>query len=289
MAPGSDGAGEVIHVGERVTRFQPGDKVLAFLFQTDYFSNMPLTPTALQSSIGGAVDGTFREYGIFDQQGLVRMPSTLTYEQGATLGGAYLTAWNVLTGGARAIRTGDCVLVQGAGNVSIAVIQLDLAAGASAIATTSSQEKAAKLAELGATHVINYNQDKKWGTAAKNLSPGGLGCSHVVDVIGRADSFKESLEAVAAGGEIQVVGFLDTVTKQGITGPTFLDTLLRNCTVRGIASGSRQQFEEVLRAVELRKISPVIDRRLIYLSDLKAGYQYLNDKQHFGKVIVKII
>lgn len=215
------------------------------------------------------------------------MPSGLTYEQGSALGGPYLTAWNILTGGARPIRTGDSVLVQGSGNVSIAVLQLARAAGAQVIATTSSDEKGAKLTELGATHVINYNQDKNWGTAAKKLSPGGLGCSHVVDVIGRADSFKESLEAVAAGGEIQVAGFLDTESK-GVVGPTFLDTLLRNCTVRGIASGSRHQFEEVVRVIESGKIMPVIDRRLFELADLKAAYQYLDAKKHFGKVVIKI-
>ncbi|KAH8895007.1 NAD(P)-binding protein [Thozetella sp. PMI_491] len=284
--PGADGVGEVLAVGERVVRFRPGDKVMAYLFQTGYYGGASPALEADSTSLGAAVDGTFREHGVFDQEGLVHMPAALSWEQGAAIMGAYATAWNCLTGGAHPLRVGDCVLVQGSGGVSVAALQLAVAAGAIVIATTSSDDKAAMLKQLGASHVINYKRETAWGAAAKKLSPGGLGCAHVIDIVGTPDSFRQSLDAVARGGEIDVVGFLEMGFEE--PGPSLFETLLRACTVRGIMLGSRQQLEEVNAALAAGGIVPVVDRRVFELRELREAYQYMTDQRHFGKVVVNI-
>ncbi|KAH7311310.1 hypothetical protein B0I35DRAFT_470132 [Stachybotrys elegans] len=265
VVPGADGAGEVMAVGERVSRFRVGDRVLCFLYQRGYVGGRYPSPDAAHTAIGGAVDGTFREHGIFDQDGLVRMPLTLSYAEGAAIMGTYVTTWNCLTGGASPLRPGGCVLVQGSGAASVSAVQLALAAGASVIATTSSDEKAAMLKDLGASHVINYKQDQQWGVTAKKLSPGGLGCTHVIDIIGDADSYSQSLEAVAQGGEIDVVGCMD-LSKAMNPGPSLLSALIRKCTIRGVEVGSRMQLEEVVHA-----------------------YQHVSSQKHFGKVVVRVL
>jgi NADPH:quinone reductase-like Zn-dependent oxidoreductase len=287
--PGADGAGEVLAVGERVVRFRPGDKVMAYLYQTGFHGGTIPTPEADSTTVGAAVDGSFRKHGVFNQEGLVHMPTALSWEHGAALAATFVTAWSFLMGGARPLRFGDCVMVQGSGGLSIAALQLAVAAGAAVIATTSSDEKATALKQLGASHVINYKSDASWGATAKSLSPGGLGCTHVLDVIGSQASFRQSLDAVARGGEIGVAGFLGmSGNGNGSGGPTFLDTFFKACTVRAVIFGSRHQLEEVSAAVGARSIVPVVDQRVFELRELREAYQYLDDQRHFGKVVVKI-
>jgi len=168
------------------------------------------------------------------------MPSSLSYEQGSTLTCAGLTAWNALYG-SKPLAPGDVVLTQGTGGVSIFAVQFAKAAGATVIATTSSTEKAERLKQLGADHVINYKEVKDWGKEAKKLTPRGEGVDHVVEV-GGPESIKQSFEAIKMGGVISVIGFVGGV--EG--GPGFLEPLMRICTVRGILVGSRVQFEAMV-------------------------------------------
>jgi NADPH:quinone reductase-like Zn-dependent oxidoreductase len=93
VIPGSDGAGTVIAVGEHVTRFKSGDKV-ATLFNQGHLGGS-LNQQTIATGLGGVVDGTLREYGSFDENGLVHMPEGLNFVEAATLSCAGLTAWNV--------------------------------------------------------------------------------------------------------------------------------------------------------------------------------------------------
>ncbi|KAJ4204151.1 hypothetical protein NW759_014988 [Fusarium solani] len=287
VVPGADGAGEVIAIGSRVSRFQPGQKVIPFGYQSGYFGGNVSSREAISTAIGGAEDGTFREHGVFDQQGLVHMPEHLSFEEGCSLMGAGLTAWNALMGGVQPMRVGDCVLAQGTGGVSLAAVQFAVAGGATVIATTSSEEKARKLKALGAHHVINYKEDSDWGSTAKKLSPRGVGCTHVIEV-GGPNTMRQSLDCIAPGGQIAVIGFLagQGPVKEG--DPSMLEVLAKMCIIRGIEVGSRLQFEEMIRVMETVGIKPVLDERSFLLGELKDAYQYLSEQQHFGKVIVKI-
>lgn len=255
---------------------------------------------SLATGLGGSIDGTLRGHGVYNEQGLVAMPSNLNYIEGSTLVCAGLTAWNALYG-LSPLRQGDYVLTQGTGGVSIFALQFAKAAGAKVIATTSSAAKAATLKKLGADHVINYKETPEWGAEAKKLTPGGGGVRHVIEV-GGPGTMAQSLQAVQIDGVISIIGFVATPSKEQ---PTFLDCLANVCTVRGLLVGSREQFEVMVsvfflsavllfysiniyltmrgvtnelmitnnlpqnRAIEANDIKPVIDSRIFSLGEVK--------------------
>lgn len=284
VVPGSDGAGEVIAVGRHVTRFRPGDKVVT-LFSQEHIGG-PLTAAGADSGLGGAIHGTLRTVGAFNEQGLVKMPEGLSMAEASTLTCAGLTAWNALYGLADSqVKAGQWVLTQGTGGVSIFALQFAKAAGARVIATTGSDDKMEALRKLGADHVISYKKNPAWGEEARKLT-GGVGLDHVIEVAG-PKSMVQSLKAVKISGVITIIGFVGGMTKDQ---PGFLDCLTNLCTARGILVGSRAQMEDMCRAVEanLDKLRPVVDKKTFKLEDLKEAYQYQWSGQHFGKVCVEI-
>ncbi|CAN9355314.1 unnamed protein product [Alternaria alternata] len=274
VIPGSDGAGVVEAVGSRVTRFKAGDKVLTMFNQGHQAGS--LDAASFKTGLGGFVDGTLREYGAFDETGLVAMPANLNWQEASTLPCAGLTAWNALYGlGSRALKPGDVVLTQGTGGVSLFAIQFAKAAGAKVIATTSSNAKAKLLKQLGADHIINYRETPNWGEQAKALTSDRTGVQHII----------ESLKAVAIDGVISIIGFIGGLSKEQ---PTFLDCLSNLCTVRGLLVGSRVQFEDMNKAIEANNIHPIADKQEFSLEQLKEAYQYMFDQKNFGKVTIKI-
>lgn len=283
MIPGSDGAGVVEAVGDRVTRFKPGDKVVT-LFNQGHIAGS-LDYGSVQTGLGGVLDGTLRQHGIFSENGLVSMPSNLNFAEASTLSCAAVTAWNALYGlETRALKPGEWVLTQGTGGVSMFALQFAKAAGAKVIATTSSPKKAEILKKLGADHIINYKDEPNWGEKAKGLTPGHVGVHHVIEV-GGPTTMAQSLKAIKFDGVISIIGFLGGTGKDQ---PTFLDCLNNICTVRGLLVGSRMQFEDMNRAIEANDIHPVVDEKVFELAELKEAYQYMWDQKHFGKLTIKI-
>ncbi|KAE8133579.1 hypothetical protein BDV38DRAFT_295974 [Aspergillus pseudotamarii] len=272
VVPGSDGAGEVVAVGSAVSRFKKGDSVVTTFYQ-DFFGGPAPTETNAERALGGSAHGTFRQY------------ANLNYLEGATLSCAGLTAWNSLNG-LQYLKPGDCILTQGTGGVSLFAIQFALATGATVIATTSSNTKAEKLKALGVHHIINYREEPNWGAKAKELSPKGLGCQRIIEV-GGPKTIKQSLQAVAPGGHIAIIGFLTGFEKDE-DHPSFLEPFSRMCIVRGIEVGNRTQFEEMIRAIEANDIHPVIDPTVFPLEDLPSAFQYQYDQKHTGKVVISI-
>lgn len=204
--------------------------------------------------------------------------------EASTLTCAPLTAWNALYGlQSKAIKTGQWVLTQGTGGVSLSGIQFAAATGANVVATTSSKEKAEELKKLGATHVINYKETPNWGEVARSLTPEGTGFDHILEV-GGPGSLEQSLKAIKLEGVITIIGFLAPSSKQ----PPLMDALNHVCIVRGVFVGSKEQFVEMNRAIDSVKIKPVVDSNIFKFEDLKAAYQYQWDQKHYGKVVVKI-
>jgi len=281
VVPGSDGAGEVVAVGKNVTRFQPGSKVVT-LFNQGHLAGSLDTQT-IATGLGGVIDGTLRQYGTFNEAGLVEMPESLNWQEASTLSCAAVTAWNALYG-LKPLVPGDVVLTQGTGGVSIFAVQFAKAAGATVIATTSSSEKEAILKKLGADHVINYKDVPEWGEKAASLTPKKAGVNHILEV-GGPKTMAQSLKAVKIDGVISIIGFLGGNAKEQ---PSFLDALSNVCTVRGILVGSRQQFEDMNRAIEVNGIKPVVDEKIFSLEQVKEAYQYMWDQKHFGKLTIKI-
>ncbi|KAJ9605683.1 hypothetical protein H2200_009532 [Cladophialophora chaetospira] len=279
---GSDGAGEVVEVGSKVTKWKVGDRV-ATVFNPGHQSG-PITAEAfLKGGIGGTMEGTFQEYGLFEETGLVRLASNLSYLEGATLSDAAVTAWNALYG-LKPLKPGDWVLVQGTGGVSLFAVQFAKAGGARVVATTSSTAKFDILKRLGADHIINYNEDKEWGLTARRVTTGQAGFDQIVEV-GGTDTMTHSLNAIKLEGVITVIGLVT-----GFSAPdNIMEVLKRVCTLRGIHVGSRVHMEDMMAAMEANKIQPVVDQRIFALEELRDALEYLKAQNHVGKVAVEIV
>ncbi|WWC62285.1 uncharacterized protein I303_104881 [Kwoniella dejecticola CBS 10117] len=275
MVPVSDAAGVVEAVGSRVTRFKKGDKVLPTFHQVQ----QPGKP-----SLGGPIDGVAREYLVVSELDAALMPKEYDFVQGSTLPCAALTAWDALFGlEGRILKPGDWVLTQGTGGVSLFALQLAKAAGASVVSTTSSSDKSEILKSLGADHVINYKEDQDWGKTAKSLTPNGAGFQHIIE-IGGPGTLKHSLNAIGFQGVISVIGFVAGSEDQM---PTLLDCLSYQCIARGIFVGSREQCEDMVRAIDSNGLKPVVDSEVFNFENLPKAYQYMEAQKHVGKVVVK--
>lgn len=274
--PMSDGAGEVVAVGEGVTRFKVGDSVLS-----TFFPNWPAGGPKLERMIGvpgDNADGFAAEYVAMPATAFTRLPKGWTMAQAATLPCAALTAWRALMVEAR-IRPGDVVLTQGTGGVSIFALQLAKAAGATVISTSSSPEKLARLKDLGADHLINYKEDANWGQTAAKLSGGGV---DAVVEIGGPGTLGQSIHACRIGGHISLIGVLT-----GVSGdvPTAL-AMSKNVAIKGITVGSRQDQEDMIAAIEANGILPVIDSTFP-LEGIAAAFAHQISQKHFGKICLE--
>jgi NADPH:quinone reductase-like Zn-dependent oxidoreductase len=285
VVPGSDGAGTVIVIGKHVTRFQPGDKVITMLNQQHIAGS--LTSQTASFGLGASVDGTLRSIGAFDEQGLVLMPSCLSFTEAAALSCAGVTAWNALFGlSGKKLAPGQWVLTQGTGGVSIFAVQFAKAVGARVIATTSSDEKAKLLERLHVDHVINYRTNPEWGSTAKELT-GGVGVDLVVEV-GGPTTMKQSVASVKLDGVISVVGAV--AGGEAVEPPSIMDCWFNLFTARGLWVGNRMQMEEMCWAIEANpdKLRPIIDSRVFTLDKLKDAMEYLNSGKNLGKVCIEI-
>ncbi|KAH7312014.1 alcohol dehydrogenase [Rhexocercosporidium sp. MPI-PUGE-AT-0058] len=282
VVPGSDGAGVIISTGKLVSSFKSGDKVV-----THMLPNFPSEafPTMLEigAGLGHAIDGTFREFGVFDQGALVHMPKNLSFEEAATLTCSGLTAWNALFGGGKALGKGDSVLTQGTGGVSVAALQFAHAAGATVISTTSSDAKVDRLIGLGATRTINYRTNPNWGEEAKSLTQDKLGIINVIDV-GGLSTLSESLKAVKVQGVVSLTGVLGDGEP-----PSIMDVLWRVCSVRGVILGSKRQFDDMVRFVEEHDIRPVVDERVFGFGEVREAFRWVDEQKHFSKVVIKLV
>ncbi|MFC5406616.1 zinc-dependent alcohol dehydrogenase family protein [Cohnella soli] len=276
--PLSDGAGEIVAVGQGVTRFQVGHRV-AGNFQQRFIAGNP-RPEVLQESLGGPLNGVAAEYVVLHEDGVVPIPDHLTYEEASTLPIAALTAWSMLIeyGG---LKAGDTVLLQGTGGVSLFGLQFALMAGARAIITSSSNAKLERSKALGAWQTINYSEVPDWDKAALELT-GGV--DHVLDVGGAATMVK-SINALRIGGTLSMVGFLSglTIPEYDVTG-----ILQKAAIIRGSQVGNRDHFENMNRAIAHHQLHPVIDH-VFPLDRIGEAFALLAEgKQYFGKIVVQI-
>lgn len=228
--------------GRRVTRFRKGDKVVT-LFNQGHIAG-PLNSKTKATGLGGVLDGTLRGHGIFNEEGLVPMPASLSYLEASTLPCAALTAWNALFG-LNPLQPGQVVLTQGTGGVSLFAVQFAKAAGATVIATTSSSQKEKILKDLGADRVINYKQVPNWGDAAKEVTKDREGVDNVVEV-GGDKTMEQSIKAVKVEGLISIVGYVASGSGKGQEAPSWLECLARTFNVRGLFVGSRAQQEDMV-------------------------------------------
>jgi len=277
IVPLSDGAGEVVEIGEGVTRFSEGDRVCP-LYVMDWMGGPP-APEWVARRLGGPQDGVLAEFVCVPERSAVRAPMHMSAVQAAALPIAGVTAWQALFVQAR-VRPGDVVVVQGTGGVSIFALQLATAAGATVIVTSSSQDKAAKALELGARHVVNYREHPDWHEQVQALT-GGRGADHVIDVVG-GDNVARSVAATRIGGSVSLIGFLDSTTGTLDLPEAFRRVVTLHC----ISVGSRAAFEALVAATEANALQPVIDR-VFPFGRFRDAFRYLEEARHIGKVAIR--
>ncbi|ETS81526.1 hypothetical protein PFICI_06528 [Pestalotiopsis fici W106-1] len=284
LVPSSDGAGVVVEIGRDVTLFKPGDKVITHLAVHIPDDALPVMDD-IQNGLGHLSDGTLRRLGTFHHSALAHMPQNLSFAEAATLTCSGLTAWNALMGlPGRPVRSGDFVVVQGTGGVSVAALQIAVAAGATVIATTSSDAKAARLRALGATHVVNYRTTPEWGHIVRSLTPEGRGADFVVE-IGGPSTLAESIAAIRTNGVVALTGASGGWDDSA---PNMMQVLTSVIILRGVLLGTRQMMREFVEFIHEKGIKPALDDIAFEFENVKAAYERLDRKEHFSKVVIKI-
>ena len=273
--PVSDGAGEIVAVGTGVTEWTVGDKVMS-LFFPEWLDGEP-TAENMRVIAGDTVDGCAVEFGIYRPDALTRIPEGYSFQEAATLPCAALTAWRALVevGG---LRSGETVLVEGSGGVSVFALQIAAALGAKIVATSASAQKAARLRKLGASQVVNYLEDDKWGQTIREMTDGGV--DHVMD-IGGATTLPQSIAATRVGGSVVMVGMLGGLTVE----LNLIEVMLRQQKISPIAVGSRAMQQRMVTAIEQVGLRPVIDS-VFPFSKIADALQHQLSGQHFGKIVI---
>lgn len=274
--PMSDGAGEVVAVGEGVTEFAVGDAVVSVFFPL--WDDGTLHQSMQFCVPGDSTDGYARTEVVRPARWFTRAPRGFSHAEAATLTCAGLTAWRALFVDGET-RPGSTVLIQGTGGVSIFALQFAKAAGARVVATSSSDEKLERLRAMGADDLINYKTTPDWGVRAAELT-GGV---DTVVEIGGAGTLEQSMAATRLGGHIAVIGVL-----AGYAGPVNTALLMnRNLRVQGLTVGSRAGQLAMIAGIEANGIRPVLDRHFA-MEDLGNAFRHQISGAHFGKIVVDL-
>jgi len=276
--PLSDAAGEILEVGKDVSKWTVGDKVMSMCFP-NWVSGPPKYD--LLSFIGDNQDGYATELISIPESAITKIPNNLNFKEAATLPCAGLTAWRALVDEGR-LKSGETVLVQGTGGVSVFALQLAKTFGATVIATSSSEEKLEKLKSLGADHLINYKAHPEWGKEVLKIT-NNVGVDHVVEV-GGAGTFSESVRCTKLAGHIALIGVLSGPSVSEIILPRIF---LKQIRLSGIAMANQDSQIAMIDYLEKNEIKPEISDSFD-LKDLGAAFQHQIDNKHFGKISIDI-
>ena len=274
--PCSDGAGEVVAVGEGVTAWKAKDRVCGIFMQN--WHDGPLTSAKSKGALGGDIDGMLAERVVLKSTGLVAIPEHLSFEEAATLPCAAVTAWNALAAGN--LKPGATVLIQGTGGVSVFALQLARLRGARVLGISGSHEKLERAYSLGLDAGLNYRDHPEWDQWAQDET-GGEGVDLVVEV-GGMGTLGRSLRAIRVGGVIAQVGVLS-----GPADPLPLPFILHKMVrIQGIYVGSRKDFEDLNKAVSLALLRPVGEN--FNWTQARDALRRMEEASHFGKLVLTV-
>jgi NADPH:quinone reductase-like Zn-dependent oxidoreductase len=278
MIPVADGAGEVAAVGESVTTFKIGDRVVPHFMPR--WSAGAITPDGVSALRGVTEAGSLAEYVVVPDTGLVSVPAHLSYRAAATLPIAATTAWNGMKAGH--VRPGSTVLLLGTGGVSVFALQFAKAFGATVVLISSSEEKLERARRLGADLTINYRSHPDWDAEVRRLTD-GRGVDLVVETVGE-QTFNRSLSAAAFGGVVFVIGFLSGANPA----VSLFPLITKGLEVRGNNTGSVADLREAATAIAAHQITPVVDR-VFEVGAVAEAYAHLAaGGRHFGKLAIEL-
>jgi NADPH:quinone reductase-like Zn-dependent oxidoreductase len=277
----SDAAGEVAALGAGVTRFRVGDRVAGTFFQVWKDGPMKAHPPAL----GLPLPGVAAELISLHEDGVVRIPDGLSFEEAAALPCAGVTAWNATMVSGRAVRPGDAVLCIGSGGVSMLAAQFADAAGARVILMSSSAEKLQRayrhLPDQNPADGINYREVADWDARVRELTA-GHGADHIIE-LGGAATLARSYRALAFGGRIALVGYRPGSVGDSDPWPL----MMKDGHIDGVGVGSTSMFEDMNRAIETTGLKPPVDR-VFPFSATVAALKYLGSGACVGKIAIRM-
>ena len=279
---GSDVAGEIVEVGEYVSGFTAGQRVLlapmVFCNHCLHCTSGRQNQCAEFSVLGNRVDGGNCELIAVPAVNVIPIPDTLDFNQAASVPLVFLTAWHMLVGRA-AIRPGQTVLILGAGSgVGISAIQIARMFHCRVITTAGDDTKLAKARALGADYGIDHYKQKISEEVKKITNREGVDI--VVEHVGKA-TWAESLRSLKPAGTL--------VTCGATTGPEASMDLRfvysRQLAVLGSYMGTMGELYEVLGHVFAGRLKPVVDRTFP-LSEIRSAHQNMEKSQMFGKIVL---
>lgn len=276
--PLADGAGDVIAVGEGVSRVKVGDRVTAVPFTS--WVDGEFDPSVFASDLGNGHDGWLTQKALLPAAALVKLSDRIGYEDAAALTAVGVTAWSIIHG-LGAVKPGDVVLTLGTGGLSMMAVQLAKMAGARAAITSSSDEKLAAARALGADITVNYRTHPDWGKKVLEQT-GGRGADIVVETVG-ATTLGQTLVACAPNARI---GFVGSLGGPATEAPNLGPVIGKNILIKGLTSGTRRTLERLHRAVESSGLRPLIDK-VFSFEDAPAAYAHLEKGDHMGKVVIR--
>jgi NADPH:quinone reductase-like Zn-dependent oxidoreductase len=275
--PVSDGVGEIVEIGENVSRWNIGDRVAGIFLPLWRDGNLTAEKYVLPLG-GAAADGVMAEYVAFDEQTVVKIPNGLSNAEAATVPVAALTAWHAVARRSR-VQPGETVLIQGTGGVALFAAQFVRSFGGLPMVISSSDEKLEKVLKLGATKTVNYKKFPVWEEQILELT-NGKGVDHVIETVG-GENLNRSLNAVKLNGTISFIGLI-----AGLKAPiNTYQFVTKNVSIHGIETGSREMFEEMNLFIEQHKIKPVIDE-IFAFDKICEALKYIEGGTHFGKVVI---
>jgi NADPH:quinone reductase-like Zn-dependent oxidoreductase len=281
---GSDGAGEVMEVGEGVERVRAGDRVM--INPGLSCGRCPACEEGEESLcrdfrlLGEHRPGTAAEYVVVPAGNLAPVPEGMPWPQAAGFSLATLTAWRMLAGRA-GLRPGETALIWGiGGGVSLAALQIVLLLGGRAIVTSGSEAKLDAARALGAAAALDHGRDDV--VAEVRRLTGGRGADVVVDSVGER-TFPDSLRALRRGGRVVICG--------ATTGPAAAFDLRRlfwhQWSILGSTMGSRREYAEIVRLAHQGRLWPVVDR-VVPLAEGASAYERMRRGEQTGKLVLEV-
>ncbi|MEZ2330052.1 NAD(P)-dependent alcohol dehydrogenase [Mesorhizobium sp. RCC_202] len=275
IVPLSDGAGEVVAIGDGVTRFAIGDRVTGSYFARWIDGRLH---AGIIDQLGCTLDGMLAEYALLDEQWAARLPEHLSWQEAATFTCAGLTAWSALTG-AEIPQPGQWVLTIGSGGVALFALQFAKMLGCRVAAVTSRAEKTERLRALGADIVIAAAETPEWGMTLREAT-GGI---DLVVETGGPQTFTQSLIASSLYGRIIVLTVQDPKGNSiEIPGAVYQRSL---ATISRVFVGNRSGLEAMLAAVGKHQLKPNIDRMFAF-AEAREAYRHFQQGDVFGKVVI---
>ncbi len=271
----SDGAGEVVAVGTDVANVSVGERVATVYFPR--WRDGAFSTAFAHEQYGCTREGVLADYVLADEEGIVAIPSHLSFEEAAALPCAGVTAWAALHG-PRAVLAGETVLTIGSGGVALFVVQFAKLCGARVIVVTSAADKCARLQALGADDVVVRDGASDWSGAVRALT-NGRGVDHIVET-GSRDTLEASLAAAADNAVATIVAAL---------GPGQFSTkvLALPITIRRTYVGSRAHFAAMNSLIGDCELKPVIDS-VYSFAEARAAFDRFGARTHFGKVVISL-